>query len=99
MNLRAAAKAIIVMEQVFDDPPFDTRSPGIRRVKGVRRLGVRVGNWVTVEQARRLLQNSAGDSPRGKRNHAILALLIGCGLRRGELLALNLSSVQLREEH
>ena len=29
---------------------------GIRRVKGVRRLGVRVGNWLTVEQGRRLLQ-------------------------------------------
>ena len=25
MNLRAAAKAIIVTEQVLDDPPFDTR--------------------------------------------------------------------------
>jgi site-specific recombinase XerC len=35
---------------------------------------------------------------RGKRNHAILAMLIGCGLRRGELLALALNSIQLREE-
>ena len=26
-------------------------------------------------------------------------MLIGCGLRRGELLALNLDSIQLREEH
>ena len=29
----------------------------------------------------------------------ILALLIGCGLRRGEVLALTVSSIQLREEH
>jgi len=36
---------------------------------------------------------------RSKRNHAILALLIGCGLRRGELLALTVDSIQLREEH
>jgi integrase len=28
-----------------------------------------------------------------------LALLIGCGLRRGQLLALKIDSVQLREEH
>ena len=28
-----------------------------------------------------------------------LAMLIGCGLRRGELLALTLESVQQREEH
>lgn len=72
---------------------------GIRRVKGVRRLGVRVGNWLTAEQGKRLLQGSARDHLRGKRNYAILAMLIGCGLRRGELLALNLDSIQLREEH
>jgi site-specific recombinase XerD len=33
------------------------------------------------------------------RAHAMLAMLIGCGLRRGELLALTLQSVQQREEH
>jgi integrase len=34
-----------------------------------------------------------------KRNYAILAMLIGCGLRRGELLGLHVKSIQLREEH
>lgn len=29
----------------------------------------------------------------------MLALLIGCGLRRGELLSLRVESIQLREEH
>jgi len=29
----------------------------------------------------------------------MLAMLIGCGLRRGELLALRVNSIQLREEH
>ena len=29
----------------------------------------------------------------------MLAMLIGCGLRRGELLALNAESIQLREDH
>jgi site-specific recombinase XerD len=29
----------------------------------------------------------------------MLAMLVGCGLRRGELLSLNLNSLQLREEH
>jgi len=72
---------------------------GIRRVKGVRRIGVRLGNWLTAEQGRSLLLKSQGDSLRCKRNHAIVALLIGCGLRRGELLALRVSSIHLREEH
>src|SRR5207344_489385 len=30
---------------------------------------------------------------------AMLAMLIGCGLRRAELLALRLESIQLREDH
>ena len=38
-------------------------------------------------------------TPARQRDHAMLAMLIGCGLRRGELLALTLESVQQREEH
>jgi site-specific recombinase XerC len=33
------------------------------------------------------------------RDHAMVAMLIGCGLRRAELLALRLESIQQREEH
>lgn len=72
---------------------------GISRVKGVRRIGVRLGNWLTADQGRSLLLNVAGEDLRSKRNYAILALLVGCGLRRGELLALTMRSIQLREEH
>jgi len=72
---------------------------GIRRVKGVRRLGVRVGNWLTAEQGKRLLGATGVDTLRGKRNHAMLSILIGCGLRRAELLGLTMNSIQLREEH
>src|SRR3970282_6739 len=72
---------------------------GIRRVKGVRRLGVRLGNWLTPEQGRRLLEHPQPTTPRETRDHAMLAMLIGCGLRRGELLALTLETIQQREEH
>ena len=71
---------------------------GIRRVKGVRRLGVRVGNWLTADQGRRLLDTPTLDSLREQRNRAMLAMLIGCGLRRGELLALTMEAIQQREE-
>ena len=30
---------------------------GIRRVKGVKKIGVRLGNWLTAEQSQRLLPN------------------------------------------
>jgi len=58
-----------------------------------------VGNWLTAEQGRRLLARVERGSLRGKRNYAMLAMLIGCGLRRGVLLALRVDSIQLREEH
>ena len=72
---------------------------GIRRVKGVRRIGVRLGNWLTADQGRSLLLKAAGEDLRSKRNYAMLALLIGCGLRRGELLAFTMRSIQMREDH
>jgi site-specific recombinase XerC len=62
-------------------------------------MGVRIGNWLTVEQSRSLLAESQENSLRGKRDRAILALLIGCGLRRAELVGLELEDFQLREEH
>jgi hypothetical protein len=45
---------------------------GIRRVKGVRRIGVRLGNWFTVAQGRSLLLNAQGEDLGRKRNYAIL---------------------------
>jgi site-specific recombinase XerD len=68
-------------------------------VKGVRRLGVRLGNWLTPDQGRRLLEHAQLATPREARDHAMLAMLIGRGLRGGELLALTLESDQQREEH
>src|SRR5881296_1811566 len=58
---------------------------GIRRVKGSKRLGVRSGNWLTAEQARSLWQLPSAGTLKSKRDRAILAVLLGCGLRRREL--------------
>src|ERR1700756_5967427 len=71
---------------------------GIRRVKGAKRLGVRIGNWLTVDQSKTLLGGPPADHVRGKRDRAILALLIGCGLRRAELVGLGTQDFQVREE-
>jgi site-specific recombinase XerC len=72
---------------------------GIRRVKGSKRLGVRLGNWLTAEQARSLWQLPSAGTLKSKRDRAILAVLLGCGLRRRELSDLTLDHLQCREEH
>ncbi len=99
INLRLAAVRRVAYEAADSGLLSPELAAGIRRVKGVRRIGVRLGNWLTADQGRSLLLNTQGDSLRSKRNYAILAFLIGCGLRRGELLALSVASIQLREEH
>ena len=65
----------------------------------MRKIGVRLGNWLTPAQGRRLLDRATPSSARELRDHAMAAMLIGCGLRRAELLALSLESIQQREEH
>jgi integrase len=88
INLRLAAVRRIAYEAADAGLLSPELAAGIRRVKGVRRLGVRLGNWLTPEQGRRLLTPGASMTLRALRDHAMIAVLIGCGLRRGELLAL-----------
>src|SRR6266567_1403731 len=99
INVRMAAVRRIAYEAADSGLLSPELAADIRRVKGVRRLGVRVGNWLTAEQGKRLLDATRADTLRGKRNRAMLSLLIGCGLRRAELLGLAMNSIQLREEH
>jgi len=99
INLRLAAVRRVAYEAADAGLLSPELAAGIRRVKGARRLGVRLGNWLTPDQGRRLLTRRTPTTPRGLRDHAMLAVLIGCGLRRGELLALKLTSIQQREEH
>ena len=99
INLRLATVRRVAYEAADSGLLSPELAAGIRRVKGVRRIGVRIGNWLTAEQGKRLLACTDHDSLRGKRNYAILAMLIGCGIRRGELLGLHAESIQLREEH
>lgn len=72
---------------------------GIRRVKGVKKLGVRLGNWLTAEQGHALWQAPDSNRIKGKRDRALLALLLACGLRRHEAVSLRLDHLQQRENH
>ena len=72
---------------------------GIRRVKGVKLLGRRIGNWLSTDQAQRLVDTVPRDTLLGRRDGAMLGLLLGCGLRRSEVVGLRLEQLQIRENH
>jgi site-specific recombinase XerD len=72
---------------------------GIGRVKGVKQLGFRSGNWLTADECSKILTQTNGDTLRAKRHYAMLAMLMGCGLRRSELVALEVVDIQMRQGH
>ena len=72
---------------------------GIARVKGVKQLGHRSGNWLSLDQSSEVLKHASGNSLRAKRDYAMLAMLLGCGLRRSELVGLETDEVQTRQDH
>lgn len=99
INLRLAAVRRVAHEAADAGLLSPELAAGIRRVRGVRRIGVRLGNWLTADQGRRLLECQTPSTAHELRDHAMVAMLIGCGLRRAELLALCVESIQQREEH
>ena len=70
---------------------------GISRVKSAKTQGIRVGNWLSLRQAQALLSAPDTATVRGLRDRAILAVLLGCGLRRSEVAALTFSHLQQRD--
>jgi site-specific recombinase XerD len=70
---------------------------GIRAVKGSRQEGRRTGNWLTREEAQAWLSAPDKRTMRGRRDRALLAMLIGCGLRRSEAAGLSFGHVQQRD--
>lgn len=76
--------------------PFETAT-SITQVAGPRQRGVRTGNWLTKAQAQALLDRPATGTLKGLRDRAALALLVGCGLRRGESVAVTVEHIQQRD--
>jgi integrase len=99
INLRLAAVRRLAYEASDSRLLSPDLAAGIRRVKGVRRLGVKIGNWLTAEEGQRLLSGAGNATLRERRNYARLAVLAGCGLRRAEAAALKIEDLQLREGH
>jgi integrase-like protein len=99
INLRLGAVRRLAYEAADCGLLSPDLAAGIRRVKGVKKIGVRLGNWLSAEQSQRLWQAPGGERLKEKRDRALLAVLLACGLRRHEAVELNLGHIQQREEH
>jgi site-specific recombinase XerD len=69
----------------------------IGRVKGVKRQGIRTGNWLTRADAEQIIALSDPTTNKGRRDRALLCILLGCGLRREELARLTVEHIQQRD--
>ena len=96
INVRLAAVRKLATEAADNGLLAPELAAGIAKVKGAKRRGVRAGNWLEGPQARELLRAPAGSGRKATRDRAILGLLLGCALRRSELVALQVDQIQQR---
>jgi site-specific recombinase XerD len=73
INVRLAAVRRLAYEAADAGLLSPELAAGIRRVKGAKKLGIRLGNWLTPNEARALWQSPDAETLKGKRDRAIIA--------------------------
>src|ERR1700684_4352306 len=97
INVRITAVRKLAVEAADNGLLAPELASGIARIKGVRSHGVRVGNWLSLQQAQRVLNAPDVRTKNGLRDRAMFAVLLGCGLRRSEVANLTTKHVQQRD--
>jgi site-specific recombinase XerD len=97
-NLELAALRRVLRRAAEEGLLDHEKAEAAAHVKNTSSLGTRVGNWLTPEQAKALLLAPDENTLKGKRDGAILGVLVGCGLRRAERVSLVLKEVQMRDD-
>jgi integrase len=97
VNVRLSAVRKMLGEARRNNMIGSEEAASLTDIPNVRQQGTRLGNWLTREQAKELLAVPDRSTLKGKRDYAILALLVGCALRRHELANLYIEEIQMRE--
>ena len=97
INVRLSAMRKLVTEAHRNGMLGAEEAANLTGVPNIPEKGTRLGNWLTREQAKELLAVPDRSTIKGKRDYAILALLVGCALRRQELAELDVEKIQMRE--
>ena len=97
INLALAALCKLATEAASNELLSPVAAAAILSVGGARRTGIRTGNWLTLPQAQQLLEAPDPATAKGLRDRVLLGLLVGSGLRRGELASLGFDAIAQRE--
>jgi site-specific recombinase XerD len=97
VNVRLSAVRKLISEARRHGILTTEETESLSEIPNVRQQGVRMGNWLTLTQARELLAVPDRVTMKGKRDYVILALLVGCALRRAELANVKIEDLQQRE--
>src|ERR1700704_3058784 len=85
INVRITAVRKLAVEAADNGLLAPELAGGGARVEGVASQGGRLGDRLSVRQAQALLNAPDAGMKKGLRDRAILAVLLGCGLRRSEV--------------
>ncbi len=97
VNVRLSAMRKLVTEARRNGMLGAEEAANLTEIPNIAEKGTRLGNWLTREQAKALLAVPDRSTIKGKRDYAILALLVGCALRRQELAQLDVEKIQTRD--
>jgi integrase len=97
INSALTAARFFIREAAQDGKLDPVEAERACKVKNIAKRGKRAGNWLTPAQAEALISAPDTSTALGLRDRAILACLLGAGLRRAECASLTVDRFQQRE--